>query len=463
MYQIDRNRELNAELITDAIDFNEKRRDRFNRLYDYYCGKQDILNREKFGEALSNNKLMVNHARYIVDVGTGYLLGNPVSYQADEGEDIQPVIDQYKRQAIDNLDSKLAKDVAIFGIGYEYIYADEDSNPCSVALDVRNTIIIYDNSMVHDKLYGVNYRPIYKNPEDSAPEYYEVVVASKDKIQTFKLRGKVTLELLSEQPNSFGEVPFVEYLNNDEALGDFETVISLIDAYNLIQSDRVNDREQLVDAILCFKGMSFDAEQMEKLRTHRALAGIPADGDVFYLTKNISEADNDVLRQNLEKDIHKISMVPNMSDENFVGNASGVALKYKLLTFEQNTKNKERYFEKGLKERFAMYTHFLSLKSQMQEIPIEDVDAIFVRNLPANDYETSQMINNLVGTVDKKLLVSQLSFVQDAEETVELAEEESNNQTKDNEYAAGDFADANATDGVVEPMDDTQLSALDGE
>ena len=463
MYQIDRNRELNAELITDAINFNEKRRDRYNRLYDYYCGKQDILNREKTGDALSNNKLMINHARYIVDVGTGYLLGNPVSYQADQGEDIQPVVDQYKRQAIDNLDSKLAKDVAIFGEAYEYIYADEESNPCSVALDVRNTIIIYDDSMVHDKLYGINYRPIYKKPEDAMPDHYEVVVASKDKIQTYTLKGSTVLKLLSEQPNSFGEVPFIEYLNNDEGQGDFESVISLIDAYNLIQSDRVNDREQLVDAILCFKGMDFKPEQMAQLRIHRALAGIPADGDVSYLTKSVSEADNDVLRQNLEKDIHKISMVPNMSDENFVGNASGVALKYKLLTFEQNTKNKERYFEKGLKERFAMYVHFLSLKSQMQEIPIEDVDAIFVRNLPANDYETSQMINNLIGTVDKKLLVSQLSFVQDAEETVELAEEESSNQAKDDEYAAGDFADANTVANVTEPTDGAQLSALDEE
>jgi len=43
----------------------------------------------------------------------------------------------------------------------------------------------------------------------------------------------------------------------------------------------------------------------------------------------------------------KISMVPNMSDENFVGNYSGVALRYKLLTFEQAIKNKERFFEKA--------------------------------------------------------------------------------------------------------------------
>ena len=74
----------------------------------------------------------------------------------------------------------------------------------------------------------------------------------------------------------------------------------------------------------------------------------------------LQENDVDVLRKNLESDIHKISMVPNMSDENFVGNASGVAIKYKLLAFEQMTKNKERYMEKGLKERFKLFFYRIS-------------------------------------------------------------------------------------------------------
>ena len=42
--------------------------------------------------------------------------------------------------------------------------------------------------------------------------------------------------------------------------------MSLIDAYNLIQSDRVNDRKQLVDAILCFYGVKFTEGQMAELR-----------------------------------------------------------------------------------------------------------------------------------------------------------------------------------------------------
>ena len=57
-----------------------------------------------------------------------------------------------------------------------------------------------------------------------------------------------------------------------------------------------------------------------------------------------------------------------------------------------------------------------------------DIDVVFKRALPQNDYEQSQMINNLVGLVDKETLVAQLSFVNDAKETVELAKEESDGQ-----------------------------------
>jgi len=64
----------------------------------------------------------------------------------------------------------------------------------------------------------------------------------------------------------------------------------------------------------------------------------------------------------------------------------------------------------------------------MSLISPADIDVVFKRSLPQNDYEQSQMINNLVGLVDKETLVAQLSFVNDAKETVELAKEEADNQ-----------------------------------
>lgn len=452
MYQVDKNAELNAALIQDAIDFCENNKKRYNMLDEYYGGRHRIFDRSKPDDVLMNNKLMVNHAKYITDVATGYLLGNPVDYQVNDDIDIKPILDAYKRQTMENLDVEIAKECSIFGRKYEYIYADENAIPNSVALDVRNTLIIYDNTIVHGKVAGLNYRPVFEDNESdtNSPDHYEVIVGTATEIIKYILKDDELTEV-SREPHFFGEVPFIEYKNNGELQGDFEPVISLIDAYNLIQSDRVNDREQLVDAILCFYGMAFDMEQMAELKSRRAISNIPQDGKIEYLTKQINEGDVDVLRKTIEQDIHKVSMVPNMSDENFVGNASGVALRYKLLTFEQMVKNKERFFEKSLMERFRIYNTFLVRKSVMKEVPIEEVDAIFKRNLPSNDYETSQMILNLRGVVDDELLVSQLSFVDNASETVAIAKEETVKETRiGSDYASNDFADANQAKTIIE-------------
>lgn len=453
MYQVSKDRQLDAKLIEEAIEYSESNRQRLDMLNNYYLGEQEITRRVK-QDTLKNNRLVVNHAKYITDLYVGYLLGNPVDYQVDDDKlDIQPLLDAYKRQTMENIDVEIAKDCSIFGRQYEYVYADESANPCSVVLDSRNTVVVYDDTMVHHKLYGIHYRPMFKNPRDKKPNYYEVIAMTDREIIKYTLKNGQATEQSREQ-HSFGAVPLVEYKNNAELKGDFEPVISLIDAYNLVQSDRVNDREQLVDAILCFYGMAFDADQMADLKEKRALANIPPDGKVEYLTKTINEGDVDVLRQTIEQDIHKISMVPNISDQNFVGNSSGVAIRYKLLAFEQAVKNKERFFEKALMERFALYTHFLAVKSTMQEVKKEDVDAVFTRNLPSNDYETSQMITNLDGIVDRELLASQLSFVKDASKTVEAAKQESDKPLKDAEYATNDYPDHNALDSASNSLNE---------
>ena len=108
---------------------------------------------------------------------------------------------------------------------------------------------------------------------------------------------------------------------------------------------------------------------------------------------------------------------------------------------------------KSLMERFRIYNTFFVRKSVMKEAPIEEVNAVFKRNLPCNDYETSQMILNLRGVVDGELLVSQLSFVDDASETVAIAKKEATKKTNTtSDYASNDFADANQTRTITEDI-----------
>ncbi len=443
MYTLPKDTKITNEILTNVIEYNERYKDRLKRLNNYYIGKHDIFDRKKDNDGVKNNKVMINHAKYITDTNVGYLLGNPVDYQVNEEFDIQPILDAYKKQTINDLDTEIAKDVSIFGYQYEYVYANEEAEPRSCEIDDDNAIIVYDDTVEHNKLFGLIYRAIY---EGETFKYYDIIYLDNEKEIHYKSTDKALTQEGEEKPHAFGKVPIICYKNNPEFLGDFEPVISLIDAYNLLQSDRVNDKEQLVDAILCMYGMDFDDDQAENLKISRMLANLPTDGRVEYLVKQLNENEVDVLRKTLETDIHKISMVPNMSDANFVGNSSGVAIRYKLLAFEQNIKNKERYMEKGLMERFELYNNFLVKMSKMQEIPIEEVDAVFKRNLPSNDFEISQMINNLSDVVDTETLISQLSFIKDASEIVELKKKEDENKPNDpyiDAFKNNEIADAN--------------------
>ena len=460
MYTLPKGTKITNTILNDVIAYNEKYKKRFEMLENYYIGKHDIVSRQK-DDRLKNNKVMINHAKYITDTNVGYLLGNPVDYQVSEGYEIEPILDAYKKQTINDLDSEIAKDISIFGMQYEYVYANENAEPRSCEIDNKNAIIVYDDTVEHNKLFGLIYREI---KEGESFKYWDIIFVDDKQIINYKSNDKTLTKQGKIQPHKFGKVPLIAYKNNPELLGDYEPVISLIDAYNLLQSDRVNDKEQLVDAILCLYGMDFDDEQAEMLKDSRMLANIPTDGRVEYLVKTLQEGDVDILRQNIENDIHKISMVPNMSDANFVGNSSGVAIRYKLLAFEQNIKNKERYMEKGLMERFELYNNYLTALSKMTEVPIEEVDAVFKRNLPSNDYEISQMINNLADYVDAETLVSQLSFIKDASEIVELKKKEDEAKPKDpydSLFASNQIGDANNNEGqaqenMVDNKEDTK-------
>ena len=458
MYTLPKDTKITHTILNDVIAYNERNKTRFDELENYYFGKHDIIGREK-DDRLRNNKVVVNHAKYITDTNVGYLLGNPVDYQASEEFDIEPLLDAYKRQTINDLDSEIAKDVSIFGMQYEYIYANEKAEPKSCEVDNRNAIIVYDDTVEHNKLFGLIYRPVYKGKTFN---YWEIIYVDKKVKRVYKSYSKSLQQEGKDEPHAFGDVPLVCYKNNPELMGDYEPVLSLIDAYNLLQSDRINDKEQLVDAILLFYGVDFDDGQAEMLQESRMLSNIPADARVEYLTKTLQEGDVDILRKSIETDIHKISMVPNMSDANFVGNASGVAIRYKLLAFEQNIKNKERYMEKGLMERFKLYNNFLFTQSKMEEVPVEEVDAVFKRNLPSNDFEISQMINNLADYVDAETLISQLSFIKDASEIVELKAKEEESKPKasyDDAFSSNEMEDANGVEedqtGAEDNLEDT--------
>ena len=130
----------------------------------------------------------------------------------------------------------------------------------------------------------------------------------------------------------------------------------------------------------------------------------------------------ETLRKAIKEDIYTFSHVPNLTDENFVGNSSGVAMEYKLLGLQMITTEKEKYYKKGLKRRIELICNFLNIKAIA--INPTTVKITFTRTLPKNLNELAQMIANLSGKVSTKTLIEQLPFVEDAESEVAKVEEE---------------------------------------
>ena len=232
-------------------------------------------------------------------------------------------------------------------------------------------------------------------------------------------------ELIDVTDHSFNDVPVVEYVNNKEEQGDFEQVISLIDAYNKSQSNTLNDMDQFTDAYLILVNMNgTDSKRISELKKDRVML-LDEDGDAKWLTKDVNDAWVENYKDRLRRDIHKFSYTPDMQDESFGNNLSGVSIRYKILAMEQIRANKERKFKKGLQRRIELIYNSISLEKDIDLFT--DINIKFANTLPQNVYELSQTIKNLSPYLSNETLLNQLPFIDNAKEEVEKkkTEEES--------------------------------------
>ena len=116
-----------------------------------------------------------------------------------------------------------------------------------------------------------------------------------------------------------------------------------------------------------------------------------------------------------------------MTDENFSSNASGVAMKYKVMGMENVASVKERKFKKGLQRRIELLSNILNLT--YGSFDWRAIEITFTRNLPVNVIEVANMINNLRGIVSNETLLLQLPFVEDVAAELQRIEEENSYDT----------------------------------
>lgn len=323
------------KIINHAVDKLMAERPRLQRLSEYYDGKQDIQKRLfRNNETTKNIKVTVNHAKYITDMNVGFMTGNPIKYTAAQGKNMDAILEEMDTMDLQKHDTELEKDCSVMGYGYEILYLKELPEPINgqrvqtkvECIDPRAVVMVTDDTVEHEPLFAIYVQEKYDL--DGRQNGYLITAYTKSNVIKYRTEeGYYINEYTPKtvEPHYFGDVPIIEYRNNEERQGDFEQEISLIDAYNTIQSDRVSDKEAFVDALLIFYGFGINEEDQADLRSG-FINNAPSKSDgasAEWLVKTFDEGQIELLKKSLEDDIHKTSYVPNMNDQNFMGNVSG--------------------------------------------------------------------------------------------------------------------------------------------
>ena len=111
-----------------------------------------------------------------------------------------------------------------------------------------------------------------------------------------------------------------------------------------------------------------------------------------------------------------------MLDENFVGNSSGIAMKYKLLGLEQLGNMKERYFKKGLRTRFRLINNVMNLKNK--GLVLADISIRMKRNLPVDKLEQLQILQGTDGILSLRTRLKQYDEEIDVDNEIKQLDEE---------------------------------------
>lgn len=440
------------KLLVKCIDEHKTLvRNKYEKLNKYYDGEHKILNRTLTSTSLPNNKIVANHSEYITDMATGYVFGTPVSYSGNGADELNKIFIEIDEDSHNN---ELALDLSIFGVGNELLYMNDEEVPYPelASISPLNSFLVVDSTVKHKPMFGVTYYPKYDI--DNNLKGYDVNVYTDTSITHYFFDNLTSESPTTDEPEEhyFNGIPLIEYKNNKKSKGDFEGVITLIDAYNLLQSDRINDKEQVVDALLAVIGASLGDNEEEVVKTAKLLKELKIieleqGGDAKWLVKNLNETEIEVLKKSLKDDIHEFSKVPCLTDENFVGNASGVAMKYKLLGFEQLGKTKERYFKQGLRQRLKLMSNIENIRAK--NIDSSQIDITMKRSLPVDDELAAKIAQETEGFISWETRVKRFDEEIDINEERRRLKEENKKKIEEQQKVFGSY-DFKSTGGEVD-------------
>lgn len=397
--------DITLEFMRNCIERKLSSNGRMNKLENYYIGKQPIMDKVQPSSSSPDNKVLTNYCKVIADFFATTLTGKPIEYDSSKPKDIEMVKEVFDENDIEREDSELATMLNVFGVAYEQVFIDDDGKLRFTTVDPREVIIIRDRT---SKASPVCVVKVWKFCEDD--DFYMVERYEGGFVTTYKYyNGNQQLENVDKKSYIIDRIPFIELRANEYEQSVFEQVITLQDAYNKLVSLQIDDYEGFVDSFLgIYNAGGTQEEDIVAMKQNRVLL-LDGDSKAEWIVKNANPSVIEEIKTSLEKNIHKISLLPNFSDENFTGNSSGVSIKYKMIGANSVVAKQQRAFADCVESRLNFIISYLNTKKGAS-LDFADFSYTFKTLQIDEDEIITDMIEKLYDKIPLASLAKNLSF-----------------------------------------------------
>lgn len=416
-----------SNVVSKAMTVHMRNRAEIQYLYDVYRGKQDIRLKEKVVRPEINNKVMVNRANEIVTFKTAYLLGEPLQYVSNGGDDtvsakVNTLNEFMRAESKDTKDKEIADWMHICGVGIRMVVPDEegeeDGSPvCIYTLDPRDAFVIYHSGVGHKRMAGV----LRQWDEDGNP--YECVYTRE---WYFEIAGG---EIKKQEARTIPYIPIIEYPNNDARMGAFEVVLPLLNAINTVESNRVDSIQDFVNAFDVFQNCEIDDEAYKALSSGGMavqIKGQPGmEAKVYRIASELNQTNTQTLVDDLYDTALTICGMPNRNGGSSTSD-TGTAVIYRdgFAEAESRAKDTEKTFIRSERE-FLRIVLYICRNTADLDLQLLDIKPEFTRknlsNVQSKAQVLAEMLNN--SKIHPKLAFEYSGMFTDSEQAYRMSME----------------------------------------
>lgn len=430
---------VTPEVIDYCLKKFHRHQRRLSTLEKYYQNETAIQGRVMEDPEKPNNKISHSFGKYITKIATAYFMGYGVKYEVDSPDEAYKAA--YKQALDDILDSNMtkikhfeeAKEMSKRGISYELLFIDPSGRLRTQYYQADEMIPVFSQTPAN--FLTMVLRPYTLTSIDGRSNDVEYVdVYTRLYVYNFVRRRGGQWQLQEKFSHNFSDVPVIIRMNNAELKGDYEDVIPQIDTYDKAVSDTSNNLDYFSDAYLVFEGIDdldatdedgneLSASDSAKVMKENRTIFAPTGCKPGFITKDADDTAAENHKNRTFKDIFFLSQVPNLTDEEFAGNLSGVAIKYKLFGLEELSIEKETYFRSSETKKVRLITEYINaLKNTKYDW--RDVKLSFDRSAVANTYEAAQTINLLRDILSDRTLIGMYPEIDNPDEELKQRQKE---------------------------------------